>query len=87
MQAIGCGGSKDSARLHQEVSAMSMPRRFVTDEKGEKIAVVLDIKEYERLLEDAADLEAVREYEQAKAAGEKPLPLEQALAEVRRNRR
>ncbi len=66
---------------------MSTPRRFLTDEKGEKIAVVLDIEEYERLLEDAADLEAVREYEQAKAAGEKPLPLEQALAEVRRNRR
>jgi len=66
---------------------MPIPRRFVTDEKGAKIAVVLDIEEYERLLEEAEDMEAVREYEEAKAAGEIPIPLEQALAEIRRNRR
>jgi hypothetical protein len=66
---------------------MAMARRFVTDENGVKIAVVLDIEEYERLLEDAEDFEAVREYEKAKAAGERPIPLDQAIAEIRRNRR
>jgi len=69
---------------------MKEPTQFLTNEKGEKIAVVISIEEYEKLLEeleDLEDLQAVREYEQAKAAGEKPIPLEQALAEIRRNRK
>ena len=37
--------------------------------------------------EDREDLQAVREYEAAKTAGEKPIPLEQALEEIRRNRK
>lgn len=69
---------------------MKEPTQFLTNEKGEKIAVVISIEEYERLLEeleDLEDLQAVREYEQAKADGEVPIPLEQALAEIRRNRK
>ena len=66
-----------------------MPRakQFVTDENGVRVAVVLDIKEYEELLDDLEDLQAVREYEEAKASGEVPIPLEQALDEIRRNRK
>lgn len=62
-------------------------RQFVTDENGAKIAVVLDIEEYEGLLEELQDLQAIREYEEAKASGEAPIPLEQALSEIRRNRK
>ena len=66
---------------------MAKSPQFVTDEKGSRIAVVLDIEEYERLLEDLEDMEAIREYKAAKASGEVPIPLEQALAEIRRNRK
>jgi hypothetical protein len=75
------------ATLRFEVTAMAKGRQFVTDEKGVKIAVVLDIEEYEKLLEELEDLQAIREYEEAKASGEAPIPLEQALAEIRRNRK
>jgi hypothetical protein len=66
---------------------MPKAKQFVIDENGVRVAVVLDIKEYEELLDDLEDLQAVREYEEAKASGEVPIPLEQALNEIRRNRK
>ena len=66
---------------------MKEPTQFLTNEKGEKIAVVIGIEEYERLLEELEDLEDVRSYDEAKASGEASIPLEQALAENRRNRK
>jgi hypothetical protein len=66
---------------------MPKAKQFVTDENGVRVAVMLDIKEYEELLEDLEDLQAVREYEEEKASGQKPIPLAQALDEIRRNRK
>ena len=66
---------------------MTSPKQFLTNEKGEKVAVVISIKEYEELMEEIEDLQAVREYDAAKASGEVPIPLEQALDEIRRNRK
>ena len=66
---------------------MKKPTQFLTNEKGEKIAVVISIEEYEELLEELEDLEDVRAYDEAKASGETPIPLERALAENRRNRK
>jgi PHD/YefM family antitoxin component YafN of YafNO toxin-antitoxin module len=66
---------------------MAKEHQFVLNKRGEKVAVVLSIEEYEELLEEIEDLQAVREYEKAKASGETPIPLEQALTEIRRNRK
>jgi len=62
-------------------------RQFVGNERGEKVAVVLSIDEYEKILEELEDLEDIRACNEAKALGETPIPLEQALAENRRNRK
>ena len=66
---------------------MARARQFLTDEKGVKIAVVLDISEYEELLEELEDLQAVREYDEAKASGETPVPFEQAVERIERSRK
>jgi hypothetical protein len=43
---------------------MAIPKpRFVVDDRGEKTAVILDITEYRRLLEEAEELEAIRAYD------------------------
>ena len=55
-----------------------MKQQFIVDEKGRKTAVVLPIKEYERLLEDMHDLEVV--------AGRRDEPTV-SLREVRENLR
>ncbi len=65
---------------------MAKERQFVLNRRGEKVAVVLSIEDYEELLEEIEDLQAVREYDEAKASGAPPIPWEQALAEIRRNR-
>ena len=49
-----------------------METRYVTDEKGERVGVILDVREYERLmeaLEDLADLRAADEALHAIARG------------------
>lgn len=45
---------------------MTLHPKFVTDEKGNKSAVLLPIKEYDKLLEELEDAADVRAYEEAK---------------------
>ena len=66
---------------------MKAPTRFLTNEKGERLAVVIEIEEYEKLLEELEDAEALREYREAKASGETAIPLDEALDEIERNRK
>ncbi len=67
-----------------------METRYVTDEKGERVGVLLDVKEYERLveaLEDLADLRAADEALEAIARGEEELlPLDEAIREMEEER-
>ncbi len=66
---------------------MGKERQFVVNERGEKVAVMISIEEYEKILEELEYLEDIRAYDEAKASGETPIPLEQALAENRSNRK
>lgn len=43
-----------------------METQFLTDEKGNRIAVVMPIKIYNKLIEKLEDLEDVRLYDEAK---------------------
>ena len=67
-----------------------METRYATDEKGERIGVILDLREYERLmeaLEDLADLRAADEALEAIACGEEELlPLDEAVNEMEEER-
>ncbi|MGB2622601.1 MAG: hypothetical protein WA857_20935 [Candidatus Acidiferrum sp.] len=61
---------------------MKEPTQFLTNEKGEKIAVIIAIEEYEKLLEELEDLWAIREVEEARASGEVPVPFEEAVERI-----
>jgi PHD/YefM family antitoxin component YafN of YafNO toxin-antitoxin module len=65
---------------------MTPPKQFLTNEKGEKIAVVISIQEYEELLEELEDAEAIREYDEAKASGEVGVPFDEAIERIDRER-
>ena len=67
-----------------------MEARYLTDENGKRIGVVLDIKEYERLLEledEMEDLEALQAARKTKAAiergEEEVVPWERAMRKIR----
>lgn len=67
--------------------AMAIPKhQFVVDDNGEKKAVILDIAEYQKLTEEADELEAIRAYDAAKAARDEAIPFEQAITEIERDR-
>jgi PHD/YefM family antitoxin component YafN of YafNO toxin-antitoxin module len=56
--------------------------RYIVDENGQRVGVVLDIEDYQRLLEELEELEAIRAYDVAKASGDEVVSLDQALAEI-----
>lgn len=66
---------------------MKEPTQFLTNEKGEKTAVVISIEEYQRLLEELEELEDIRAYDEAKASGETPVPFDEAVTRIERNRK
>lgn len=65
---------------------LQLKERFIVDENGRRLGVLLDIEDYQRLLEELEELEAIRAYDAAKASGDEVLPLEQALAEIEKDR-
>jgi hypothetical protein len=72
--------------LVRRYDAMVSKERFVVDENGKRIGVLLDIEDYHRLLEALEELEAIRAYDAAKASDDEVLPLEQALTEIEKDR-
>ena len=61
--------------------------QFIVDADGNRVAVVLAIADYERLLDELEELDDSRAYVAAKSDASDFLPLEEALAEVERERR
>ncbi len=59
---------------------VSDPVKYITDDHGERTAVVLPISDYEKLLEDLDDLAVV-----AERRDEATIPHEQFVAELKRD--
>jgi len=62
----------------------SVQERFLVDEAGNHVAVVVSLEDYRQLLADVEELDAIRAYDAAKASGEKPIPFVQTVAELER---
>jgi len=60
---------------------IKLKERYVVDEKGNRVGVLLDLEDYQKLLEE---LESIRAYDAAKASGDEAIPFEQAV-NLRRN--
>jgi hypothetical protein len=59
---------------------MSQTLQYLTDERGERTAVVLPINDYEKLLEDLDDLAVV-----AERRDEPVIPHDQFIADLKRD--
>jgi len=68
-----------------------MDGRYVVDETGKRVAVLLDIKEYEKMVEELEDLEDARAADEARAAIERGeedlLPYDEAVKEIEEERK
>jgi len=66
---------------------LKLKERYVVDDQGNRISVVLDIADYQELLEELEELECIRAYDAAKASGEQAVPFEQGIAEIESDRK
>ena len=60
----------------------NIKERYLVDNNGNRIGVVLDMKDYHRLLQELEELDSIRAYDAAKASGGEVIPFEQAVMEV-----
>jgi hypothetical protein len=59
-----------------------MNNQFVTDAKGRKKAIILPIRDFERMLEQIEELEDIKAYDEAMDSNEEIISAEQAFREI-----
>lgn len=64
----------------------NLRKRFVTNDKGQQVGVLMDMAQYRRLLADLEELESIRAYDAAKTAKGKAVPFERAVKQIERSR-
>ena len=60
--------------------------QFVTDDSGQRIAVLIGLDRYRQLLEAVEEVEAIRAYDDAKESGDETVPFEEAIREIEQDR-
>jgi len=60
--------------------------RFVVDENGTRVGVLLGIDDYTKLVEALEELESIRAYDEAKSSGDEIIPFDDAIREIEQNR-
>jgi PHD/YefM family antitoxin component YafN of YafNO toxin-antitoxin module len=63
-----------------------MSTQFVTDDHGKKIAVILPIKEYNKMVDDLEELEDIKLYDAAKKGKQEFIDAEEAFREIEKKR-
>lgn len=64
-----------------------MKTQFVTDKKGKKVAVLIPLKEYEKMLDELDELECIKVYDKVKKESPEYLPIDEAFKEIEKKRK
>jgi hypothetical protein len=64
----------------------SLQERYLTDDQGNRIGVLLDIVAYQQLLDKLEELESLYAFDQALASEDESMPLEDAIMEIEAQR-
>jgi PHD/YefM family antitoxin component YafN of YafNO toxin-antitoxin module len=65
---------------------MAAKEQYVVDQNGNRTAVLLDVKYYQKLLAALEEIESIRAYDEAKASDDEVIPFSQATEEIERQR-
>ena len=63
-----------------------MRTQFVTDDNGKKLAAIIPMKRYNKILDDLDMLEDIKLYDKAKQGKQEFIDAEQAFKEIEENR-
>ena len=65
---------------------IKLKERYIVDENDNRIEVILTLADYQRLITELEELEAIRAYDAAKSSDDEAIPFEQAVVEIKRER-
>lgn len=60
--------------------------KYIVDRSGRRVGVILNIKDYERLLDELEEYSVLKAYDEAMANKEPAIPFEQAMEEIERRK-
>ena len=61
-------------------------QEYLTDDQGKRRAVVISMDEWERIQEEMEELEDIRAYDAAKMEPSDPIPFQEAIAEIQKEK-
>ena len=61
--------------------------QFITDDHGEKVAVILPLKDYEKLMEELDELECIKAYDKAKQGRQEFLEADDVFNAIEQERK
>jgi hypothetical protein len=65
-----------------------MPQpQYITDQIGNKVSIILPIRDYERMIEELEELEDIRLYDEVKASVQGYLPAEEVFRSIEAKRK
>jgi PHD/YefM family antitoxin component YafN of YafNO toxin-antitoxin module len=62
--------------------SVDLKERYVVDDAGNRVAVLIDIEEYQKVLEALEELESINAYDEAKASNDEIISFDQAMQEI-----
>jgi PHD/YefM family antitoxin component YafN of YafNO toxin-antitoxin module len=68
------------------IMSVDLKERYVVDQTGNRVAVLIDIEEYHRILEALEELESINAYDEAKASNDEIISFDQAVDEMESQR-
>lgn len=60
----------------------TLNEQYVVDHEGKRIAILLGVADYTRLMEEVEELACLRAFDEAVQSGDESLPFDQAIAEI-----
>lgn len=64
----------------------ALRQQFIEDKQGNKIAVLMPIDQYNKMLEQLEEIDDIRAYDAAKAQKDEIISFDQAVAEIEKER-
>jgi len=64
-----------------------MKTQYITDDHGKKVAVVVPVKDYEKLMDELDELECIKAYDKAKARKQEFIPASDVFKAIEQKRK
>jgi len=61
-------------------------QQFIEDSQGKRIAVLMPIDQYDKMMEQLEEIDDIRAYDAAKAEEDEVIPFDQAVREIEEGR-